>query len=84
MKGSNLFYGIILLLITYIIGFVSSINIGNIFGFPIIPNPIYGLGQMTFFKVPIWVFFGYLGFLCILTAFQEDKKIVVQEVRRDI
>jgi hypothetical protein len=82
MKGSNLFYGIILLLITYFIGFVSSINIGNILGYPIdIPNPFYGLGQMAFFNVPVWVFLGFLGFLCIITAFQSDKKIVVQEVR---
>lgn len=42
MKGSNLLYGILLLLITYFIGFVSSINIGNVFGYPLnIPNPFY-------------------------------------------
>jgi len=82
MKGSNLFYGILLLLITYFIEFVTSINVGNIFGYPInIPNPFYVLGQMTFFNVPVWVFLGFLGFLCLITAFQSDKKIVVQEVR---
>ena len=82
MKGSNLFYGILLLLITYFIGSVPSINIANIFGYPInIPNPFYGLGQMTFFSVPVWVLLGFLGFLCLVTAFQNDKKIVVQEVR---
>lgn len=83
MKGSNLFYGVLLLFVTYFIGFVASINIGNILGYPVdIPNPFFGLGQMRFFNVPIFIFLGFLGLICILTAFSDDTKIVVEEVSR--
>jgi hypothetical protein len=78
MKGSNLFYGIALLLLTYLLT-IPSFNITIPYvGINVpIPNPLYSLGQLTFFKVPLWVMMGLFAVICVLTAFQSDEQTVV-------
>jgi hypothetical protein len=85
LKGSNLFYGIGLLIIAYIM-FIPSFNIQipyiNI-NAPI-PNPLYSLGQLTLplpllNHVPIAIYIGLLGIVCILTAFSDKTTVVVRE-----
>ena len=80
MKGSNLFYGLALLILAYLINVPTfEINIGV----PLtIPNPLLAFGQITILNVPMWVFIGLLGFICLVSAFQEDKRIIVQERAR--
>jgi len=79
MKGSNLFYGILLVLLAYGLT-IATFNLGEVLGFPVtIPNPLLAFGQLTIFNVPVWVLIGLFGFICLVSAFQEDKKIIVQE-----
>lgn len=86
MKGSNLFYGVLLLLLAYFL-FIPSFNF-SFWGFSVpLPNPFFYLGQLTLpvpllNHIPLLIYVGLLGIVCIVTAFSSDKTIVVRESRR--
>jgi hypothetical protein len=83
LKGSNLFYGVLLLFLAYFL-FIPTFNIQIPYvGWNVpIPNPFYPLGQLTLplpllSHVPLLVYVGILGIVCIVTAFSDDKTTFV-------
>jgi uncharacterized membrane protein YuzA (DUF378 family) len=82
MKGSNLLYGVLLIILAYVFT-VPSIKIQLPYiGSVDVPNLLYGLGQMTLFRIPCWVLVGLLGVVCIATAFRDSsstQQVVIHE-----
>jgi hypothetical protein len=80
LKGSNLFYGVLLFLLAYFLAIPSFNIVIPYVGWNVpIPNPFFYLGQLALplpllNHVPLLVYVGIFGIVCIVSAFSDEKQ----------